>query len=55
MNPNQLRHYGIKVEGYHVSDEPLHIMTDIKEFNAELKIKETTIFTGTFTPPEKEI
>ena len=44
VNPNQLRHFGIKVQDNPVSNEPLHSMTEDKQFNMELKMKGTTIF-----------
>ena len=55
VNPNQLRHYGIKVQDNPVSDEPLHIMTEDEQFNMELKMKGTTIFADTLTPSDKEL
>ena len=55
VNPNQLRHFGIKVQDNPVSNEPLHIMTEDKQFNMELKMKGTTIFAETFTPSDKDL
>ena len=53
INPNQMRHYGIKVQDNPVSKEPLHIMSENNEFNMELNIKGIIIFADTFTPSEK--
>ena len=55
INPNQLRHHGIKVQDNPTSDEPLYIMTENSDFNMELKMKGTVIFAETFTPSEKEL
>ena len=55
INPNQLRHYGVKVQDNPCSVEPIHIMTEDSSFNLELKMRGTTIFADTFTPSEKEL
>ena len=55
INPNQLRHHGIKVQDNPTSDEPFYIMTENSDFNMELKMKGTVIFAETFTPSEKEL
>ena len=36
INPNQLRHFGVKVQDNPMSVEPLHIMTEDSSFNLEL-------------------
>ena len=55
VNPNQLRHYGVKAQDIPCSDEPMHIMTENSNFNLELKMKGTIIFTDMYTPSEKEL
>ena len=55
INPNQLRHYGVKVQDNPCSNEPMHIMTEDSNFNLELKMRGTTIFADTYTPSEKEL
>ena len=39
VNPNQLRHYGVKVQDNPVSDEPLHIMTEDEKFQLLEEVK----------------
>ena len=55
INPNQLRHYGVKVQDNPCSIEPIHIMTEDSSFSLELKMRGTTIFADTYTPSEKEL
>ena len=55
INPNQMQHYGIKVQDDPTSDEPLHIMLENNDFNMELNMKGTIIFADTFTPSEKDL
>ena len=55
VNPKQLRYYGTKVQDYPTSSTPMHIMTEDKDFNLELKMKGTVIFAETYTPSDKEL
>ena len=54
INPNQLRHYGVKVQDNPCSNEPMHIMTEDSNFILELKMRGATIFADTYTPSEKK-
>ena len=47
INPNQLRHFGTKVQDNPVSDLPLFIMTENNEFSMELDMSGTIIYADT--------
>ena len=55
LNPNQLRHFGIKVQDDPTSHQPLSIITGDGDFGMELKIDGTTIFADTYTPSNHEL
>ena len=55
INPNQLRHYGTKVQDDPTSDRALSIITEDNEFCMELKMTGTVVYANTFTPSEQEL
>ena len=56
INPNQLRHFGVKVQDDPTSKSPLAIIKDDEEqFCMELDISGTIIYVTTYTPTEKEL
>ena len=55
VNPNQLCHYGIKVQDDPTLDSPLYIMTEDASFSIPMKMKGTTIFVDTYTPNAQEL
>ena len=55
INPNQLRHYGTEVQDNPMSDTPLSIITEDKEFCMELMMAGTIIYMDTFTPSQREL
>ena len=54
-NPNQLRHYGTKVQDNPVLDRALSIITENNDFCIELVMAGTVVYADTFTPSNKEI
>ena len=54
-NPNQLRHYGIKVQENSISESALSIITDENEFCTEIAMTGTIVYAETFTPSEQEL
>ena len=55
INPNQLRHYGIRVQDDPTSDLPLSIITEGNEFCMELSMYGTIVFAETHSPTEHEL
>ena len=50
INPNQLRHFGTKVQDNPMSDQPLSIITEDKGFCMELAMAGTIYHFDTFAP-----
>lgn len=55
VNPNQLRHYGTEVQDNPMSNYPLSIQTEDKEFCMELMMEGTIIYANTHSPSEEEL
>ena len=55
VNPNQLRHHGVKVQDNPMSEDPLSIISEDEEFGMELKMKGTIVYANTFTPSNAEL
>ncbi len=55
INPNQLRHYGVRVQDDPTSTEPLSIITEDNEFCMELTMKGTIVCAHTHTPSDAEL
>ena len=55
VNPNQLRHYGTKVQDNPVSDRALSIITENNDFCMELAMAVTVVYADIFTPSDKEL
>ena len=55
FNPNQLRHYGTKVQDNPVAQSPLSIISDDEEFCLELSMNGTIVYFDSHTPTEKEL
>jgi hypothetical protein len=55
INPNQLRHYGTRVQDNPMSSHPLSIITEDHEFCMELSMEGTIIFANTNSPLEHEL
>ena len=55
LNPNQLRHFGTKVQDDPTSDKPLSIITEDEEFCMDLHMQGTIIFMDTHTPSSQEL
>ena len=55
VNPNQLRHCGIKVQDDPTSDRPLHMMTEDASFSLPVKMEGTTTFADAHTPSAQEL
>jgi hypothetical protein len=55
INPNQLRHYGTKVQDDPTSPHPLSIITADDEFSMELSMQGTIVLAPTHTPSQKEL
>ena len=55
LNPNQLRHYGTRVQDDPTSAYPLSIITEDNEFCMELSMSGTIVYTETFSPSDKEL
>ena len=55
VNPNQLRHFGVRVQDNPMSSRPLSIITENNEFCMELAIEGTIVFAETRTPTLKEL
>ena len=55
INPNQLRHFGTKVQDNPTLEEPLSIITEDKEFCMDLCMHGTICYADTFVPSEAEL
>ena len=55
VNPNQLRHHGVRVQDNPMSEDPLSIISEDEEFGMELKMKGTIVYANTFTPSKAEL
>ena len=55
INPNQLRHFGTKVQDDPTSDRPLSIITEVNIFSMEVMMDGTVIYSLTTTPFEHEL
>ena len=55
INPNQMRHFGVKVQDNPMSEFPLSIITEDNEFCMELGIDGTIVFAETHTPTSQEL
>ena len=55
INPNQLRHFGTKVQDNPMSDQPLSIITEDNGFCMDLAMAGTICYVDTFAPSEKEL
>ena len=55
LNPNQIRHYGHKVQDDPTSDSPMYIMTHDASFSLELEMSGTIVHANTHTPTSLEL
>ena len=55
LNPNQLRHFGVRVQDDPTSPIPLSIISEDKEFRMGLQMKGTIVYTNTSTPTDAEL
>ena len=55
LNPNQMRHYHVKVQDNPMSDLPLSIITDDDEFSMELRMDGTIVCFESLTPSQEEL
>ena len=55
INPNQLRHYGVRVQDDLTSERALSIITADNQFCMELQMKGTIIYTETHSPSDREL
>jgi hypothetical protein len=55
INPNQLRHFGTKVQDDPTSDRPLSIITEDNEFSMELTMAGTIVHVNTHSPTDQEL
>ena len=55
LNPNQLRHHGVKVQDNPTSHFPLSITTEDNEFCMELSMDGTIVFAPTHTPTDDDL
>ena len=55
INPNQLRHFGTRVQDDPTSDRPLSIITEDNSFSMELMMDGTVIYNLTTTPSSYEL
>ena len=55
VNPNQLRHFGTKVQDDPTSDRALSIITEDNGFCMELSMAGTVVYADTFTPSDQEL
>jgi hypothetical protein len=55
INPNQLRHFGTKVQDNPMSEHPLSIIMEDDEFCMELFMDGMIVFAETFSPSEHEL
>ena len=55
VNPNQLRHFGTKVQDDPTSDRALSIISEGNDFCMELAMAGTFVYADTFTPSDHEL
>ena len=55
INPNQLRHYGTRVQDDPTSPSPLSIITEEKDFCMPLHMDGTIVYTDTYSPSDREL
>ena len=55
LNPNQLRHFGVKVQDDPTSHRALSIITEDHEFGIELFLSGTIVYVDTFSPTPEEL
>ena len=55
FNPNQLRHFGTKVQDNPMSEKPLSIITEDNEFSLGMSMSGTVIYFDSRTPTEEEL
>ena len=55
FNPNQLRHFGTKVQDNPMSEKPLSIITEDNEFSLGMSMSGTVIYFDSRTPTEDEL
>ena len=55
VNPNQLRHFGTRVQDDPTSDRALSIITEDNGFCMELSMAGTVVYADTFTPSDQEL
>ena len=55
INPNQLRHFGTKIQDDPTSDRPLSIITEDNEFCMELAMAGTIVHANTHSPTDQEL
>ena len=53
VNPNRMRHFGIKVQDNPYDDAPLYLMGEDGDFVLPLAVQGTTIMADTCTPTEE--
>ena len=53
INPNHMRHFGIKFQDNPYDDVPLYLMTEDGDFALPLAVQGTTIMADTCTPTEE--
>ena len=52
VNPNQMHHFGMKVQDNPYDDTPLYLMTGDGDFELPLAVQGTNIMADTYTPTE---
>ena len=55
INPNQMRHFEIKVQDNLYDDAPLYLMMEDGDFALPLSVQGTNIMADTRTPTEEEL
>ena len=55
VNPNQMRHYGNKVQDNPMSAYPLSIITQENKFYMEIEMDGTIVYAETHSPNENEL
>ncbi len=55
INPNQLRHFGTKVQDNPMSDRALSIISEDNEFCMPLSMQGTIVYADTFSPSDQEL
>jgi hypothetical protein len=53
LNPNQLRHHGVRVQDDPTSPYPLSIITEKNDFSMELSMDGTIVYAETHAPSER--